>query len=117
MTVTLSPELEGLIQRKLDSGEYETPQQVIENAVYRMGKNPVDPGMGAAELQAFVDEGWEEAERSETVPGDEARAYLAKARAERHRAEFRLTRRAIGELRKIDEYLEQNASVEAAAKA
>lgn len=87
MELTITPELEGLIQRKLDSGEYETPQQVFENAVYRLNQDDADfSGWSTAELQAAIDEGWEEAERGETVSGEEARLRLAKMRVARRSA-------------------------------
>ncbi len=86
MELTITPELEGIIQRELDSGRYETPQQVFENAVYKLEHDHHALGMTLAEFQAKLDEGWEEAERGETVSAEDARAYLAKARAERNRA-------------------------------
>jgi len=86
MELTITPELEGLIQRELDSGRYETPQQVLENAVYRLNQDDADfLGWGTAELQAAIDEGWEEAERGETMSGDEARLRLAEMRVARYR--------------------------------
>ena len=86
MTVTLTPELEDLIQRKLDSGEYETPEQVLVNAVYHLNQDNEDfSGWSTAELQAAADEGWEQAERGETMSGEEARSRLAERRAARQR--------------------------------
>ncbi|MEO7028676.1 MAG: hypothetical protein ABI147_04670 [Acidobacteriaceae bacterium] len=85
MELTLTPALESLIQRKLDSGEYETPQQVIESAVSRLNEKDVDLGMRAALLQALIDEGWNEAERGETMSAGEARSRLAARRVARRR--------------------------------
>jgi len=84
MELTITPELEQMIRRKLDSGEYDTPQQVIENALHRLNQDESDfLGWSTAELQAAIDEGWEEAERGELMTGDEARARLAEMRAAR----------------------------------
>lgn len=77
MELTITPELETLIQRKLDSGEYETPQQVLENAVYRLNFDDAEISWDTAEPQAAIDKGWEEAERGETMSGEEARKRLA----------------------------------------
>jgi antitoxin ParD1/3/4 len=85
MELTITPELEGLIQQKVDSGAYDTPQQVVENAVYRLNQDDGDFGWDPGELQAAIDEGWEEAERGEAMSGDEARQLLAEMRAARRR--------------------------------
>jgi antitoxin ParD1/3/4 len=85
MELTITPELESLIQRKLNSGKYETPQQVIESALSRLDEKDVDLGMSTAEFQALIDEGWNEAERGETISGEEARSRLVANRAARQR--------------------------------
>jgi antitoxin ParD1/3/4 len=85
MDLTITPELESLILRKLNSGKYETPQQVIESAVSRLNEKDVELGMSAAEFQALIDEGWDEAERGETISGEEARLRLAANRTARQR--------------------------------
>jgi antitoxin ParD1/3/4 len=85
MELTVTPEIESIIQRKLESGQYETPQQVFESAVHRLDLEDADFGWSAGELQAAVDIGWDQAERGETMSGEEARAALATLRAELHR--------------------------------
>jgi hypothetical protein len=86
MELTITPEIEGVIQRKLESGQYETPQQVLESAVHRLDEDDADFGWSTAELQAAIDVGWEEAERGIGMTGSEARIELARLRAERRRA-------------------------------
>jgi len=83
MELTITPELESIIQREVESGRYETPQQVFENAVYKLKQDDDDKlGMTLAEFQALLDEGWEAAERGDLVTPEEARAHLAKVRSE-----------------------------------
>ncbi len=86
MEVILTPELERLIQRKLDSGQYESPQAVVESAVHRLEEEDAEFGWSSAELQAAVDVGWEQAERGEGMSATEARSELARLRSERRRA-------------------------------
>ncbi len=86
MELTITPEIEGVIQRKLESGQYETPQQVLESAFHRLDEDDADFGWSSEELQAAVDIGWEQAERGDTITGSEARRELARLRAERFRA-------------------------------
>jgi Arc/MetJ-type ribon-helix-helix transcriptional regulator len=74
-----------VIQRKLESGQYHTPQEVLESALQRLDQDEVEFGWGTAELQAAVDVGWEQAERGDTMTGEEARTELARLRAERRR--------------------------------
>jgi len=82
MELTITPELESIIQREVESGRYETPQQVLENAVYRLNQDDDKLGLTAAEFQSLLDEGWEAAERGDLVTPEEARAHLAKVRSE-----------------------------------
>jgi Arc/MetJ-type ribon-helix-helix transcriptional regulator len=83
MELTLTAELEELIQRHLDSGRYETPYQVVVNAVHQLGRNELNPDMTLAELDAALQEGIDDIDRGDTYSEEEARAYLAAARAER----------------------------------
>ncbi len=85
MELTITPEIEGVIRRKLERGQYQTPQEVLESAVHRLDEDDADFVWSTAELQAAVDVGWSQAERGETVSGDEARAELSKLRSERNR--------------------------------
>jgi Arc/MetJ-type ribon-helix-helix transcriptional regulator len=85
MAITISPELEGRIQRVVASGRYATAELALQNAVHGLEQEDADFGLSAAELQTLIDVGWAEAERGETMSGDEARVRLAELRATRQR--------------------------------
>ena len=82
MELILTPEIQEMIQYELDSGRYETPEQVLINALVQLKERYWEPDIPLAEFQAMIDKGWDEAERGETVSAEEARAYIAKVRAE-----------------------------------
>jgi len=84
ITLTPTPANEERIQYLLDTGEFATVDDVLAAALDRLAVDRIVQSIGIAKFQALIDEGWEEAERGETMSGDEARAYLAKARAERN---------------------------------
>jgi Arc/MetJ-type ribon-helix-helix transcriptional regulator len=85
MTLTPTPANEERIQYLMDSGEFATVDDVLAAALDRLAVDRIVQAIGLAEFQAQLDEGWEQAERGDTMSGEEARAYLAKARAERNR--------------------------------
>ncbi len=84
MTLTPTPANEERIQYLMDSGEFATVDDVLAAALDRLAVDRIVQDIGLAEFQRMLDEGWEQAERGETMSGDEARAYLARARAERN---------------------------------
>jgi len=84
MTLTPTPANEERIQYLMDSGEFATVDDVLAAALDRLAVDRIVQEVGIARFQALIDEGWEEAERGETMSGEEVRAYLARARAERH---------------------------------
>jgi predicted transcriptional regulator len=85
MALTISPELEGRIQRVVDSGRYATPEQAIESAVSRIESDEMLAGWSKADLEAAIDEGLASAERGELYTEAETRAYLAKVRSDLER--------------------------------
>jgi Arc/MetJ-type ribon-helix-helix transcriptional regulator len=86
MELTITPEIEGVIQRKVASGEYATAQQALESAVKRLDQDASGlEGWSAAELQAMVDEGLWSAENEPLMTLEEVRSGLAELRAARHR--------------------------------
>jgi antitoxin ParD1/3/4 len=62
MTVTLSPELEALIRQKVESGRFNDPVEVIEEALLQM-----DERDRLADLRALIAEAEEEFARGEFV--------------------------------------------------
>ncbi len=69
MQITLSPELEQLVQRQIDSGNYQTAIEVILAGVQLL-EQQADPYQGRLkDLQQDALLGWEAAQRGEVVDG------------------------------------------------
>lgn len=67
MTVSLSPELEKLVQAKVESGRYTSESEVVEEALRLLEEREVHLN----ELRARVDKALAEADRGEVVDGEE----------------------------------------------
>jgi Arc/MetJ-type ribon-helix-helix transcriptional regulator len=78
MTIELRPEMEALIQKRLESGVYATPQEVIERALEFLAVEEDWLTANRGEIAAQIQEGWAEAERGELMDGDDVRADMAK---------------------------------------
>jgi Arc/MetJ-type ribon-helix-helix transcriptional regulator len=70
MTVKLKPEIVVLIQKQLQSGEFSTPEEVIERALAFLGAEDDWLTDHRVEIAAQVQEGWDEAQRGD-LTGDE----------------------------------------------
>ncbi len=80
MQIVLSPELEGLIQRKLDSGEYDSAAEVVRDALYLLDEVDRFKAQRLAELRRDIAVGLDQLDRGETVTFDEELAERIKAR-------------------------------------
>jgi antitoxin ParD1/3/4 len=65
MNVNLTPELEAMVRRKVESGLYNNASEVVREALRLMFR---DEHERFQRLRAAVTEGFEQAERGETVP-------------------------------------------------
>ena len=63
MIVTLSPQLEAMVQQRVESGRYGDAGEVIHAALQLMAEHE-----RFQRLRAAVAEGYDQAERGETVP-------------------------------------------------
>jgi antitoxin ParD1/3/4 len=95
MQISLLPDLEALIRRKVDSGEYESPSDVVIHALYLLDAHDRVRQQRLEDLRREIAVGIEQCERGETEVLTEAtikrvaargRKRLAKE-AERLRAE------------------------------
>ena len=82
MALTLSPELEGRIERVVAEGGFPDVQSAMEHAVNALETDAMLDAWPAGELQAQVDEGLESARTERLFTETEARAYLAQRRSE-----------------------------------
>ena len=71
MNVELTPELEQLVQSKVDSGQYSSASEVIGEALRLLDDRDELFGLSKEEIRQKIEEGWQSAERGELFDGDE----------------------------------------------
>lgn len=76
MTLTPAPAVEERIQDLLDTGEFKSVDEVLAAALDRLVVDRIVQSVGLAEFQRKIDEGWEAAERGDTVSGEEFEAEM-----------------------------------------
>ena len=76
MALTINPELEGRIQRMLDTGDYKTADHLIESALDRLGDDNAIGGMMLSDVHTSIEEGWAAAERGDTISGEDLELEL-----------------------------------------
>ena len=76
MTVELTPAIEALIQKRLQSGTFSSAEEVIERALEFLDAEEdwLTDNLDAIAIQ--IQEGWDEAERGELTDGDAVRAEM-----------------------------------------
>jgi antitoxin ParD1/3/4 len=65
MTVNLSPEMEALIQKRIESGAYSTPEEVVQRALESFSEEDDWMSENREEVSAMIEEGWQAARRGE----------------------------------------------------
>jgi Arc/MetJ-type ribon-helix-helix transcriptional regulator len=70
MTIELPPDLEERINRKIDDGEFETPLDVVRDALDQQPDGDVT-WMTVGQLRREVVHALEQSERGESSPGEE----------------------------------------------
>jgi len=81
MTLTPAPAVEERIQDLLNTGEFNSVDEVLAAALDRLAVDRVVQSVGLAEFQRKIDEGWESAERGDTLSGEEFEAEMDAWRA------------------------------------
>lgn len=71
MNVSLTPELEKLVQAKVESGRFHSASEVVEEALHLLDERESDRETHLKELRARMDEALAEADRGEVVDGEE----------------------------------------------
>jgi antitoxin ParD1/3/4 len=79
MTIELPPDLEELVNRKMESGEFATPLDVVRDAFDQQMDEDVT-WMTRAELRQAIAIGIEQANRGELIPGEEVFRRLRERR-------------------------------------
>jgi Arc/MetJ-type ribon-helix-helix transcriptional regulator len=78
MPIELRPELQALIQKRMESGAFSNPEEVIERALEFLATEEDWLAANRSEIAAQIQEGWDEAMRGELIDGDDVRAEMAK---------------------------------------
>jgi antitoxin ParD1/3/4 len=71
MNVDLSPELEQLVQSKVESGRYQSASEVVRDALRLLDHRDEVFTLRKGEIREQIEEGWQSAERGEFRDGDE----------------------------------------------
>jgi len=89
MEIRLSPELEAAVERGMASGRYASAEEYLSEAVELLEEREAWREESLDEQRAGLEAAWQEAERGELIPLDEARVQL-----EVMKAEWRANRRS-----------------------
>ncbi len=78
MTLTLTPEVEALLNRELSTGRFESPNDLLETALLVLADSTLSH---PSELDVKIQEGLDDVDRGDVFTEEEARAYIAAMRA------------------------------------
>lgn len=82
MTLKLRPEIEALIQKRLQSGAFSSAEEVIERALEFLSAEEDWLADNRDTIAAQIQDGWEEAQRGELTDGDSVRAEMQQFKAD-----------------------------------
>lgn len=83
MNVSLRPEVQKLINDRVDSGKYSSPEEVVEAAVLALDQLETFGEFEAGEWDRLLAEGEQSIDRDGTLDGEEAFRLRAERRAQR----------------------------------
>jgi antitoxin ParD1/3/4 len=86
MNVSLKPNVQKLIDERVNSGKYSSPEEVVEAAVLALDQLENFGDFEAGELDRLLSEGEESIQRDGTLDGEEAFRGRAQRRAQRRNA-------------------------------
>ena len=81
MNVSLTPELERLVQEKVKSGRYASVSEVIREGLRLLEEQDELRLQRLADVRRKIDRGLEQLDRGMGIPGKEARERLRRGRA------------------------------------
>ena len=85
VNVSLTPELEAFLQRRVKSGRYQTTSEVVREAIRVLERHEKEREEGLRQLKAKLRRGAAQAERGELLDGDQVFDELRELIAERRR--------------------------------
>jgi Arc/MetJ-type ribon-helix-helix transcriptional regulator len=77
MQLQVPPDLETLINKRLSSGAYSSPEDMLRRALELQDAEESLSDEDRMVISAHVDEGYLQAERGELIDGEQARAQIA----------------------------------------
>jgi Arc/MetJ-type ribon-helix-helix transcriptional regulator len=82
MQLQVPPDLEALINKRLSSGAYTSPEDVLRRALELQDAEESLTDEDRLVMSAHVDEGYLQAERGELIDGEQACAQIAAMKAD-----------------------------------
>jgi antitoxin ParD1/3/4 len=80
MNVSLTPELEGFVAEKVQSGRYTSASEVIREALRLLEERDQVRQKNLAEVRQKVNRGLAQLDKGQGIPAEQARARLRRAR-------------------------------------
>ncbi|MFZ0320752.1 MAG: type II toxin-antitoxin system ParD family antitoxin [Candidatus Sulfotelmatobacter sp.] len=81
MNISLTPELEQMVDNKVKSGRYASASEVIREGLRLLEEQEQMKQQRLADVSRKIDRGLDQLDRGEGIPGHEARARLRRARS------------------------------------
>ena len=85
MNLSLTPDLERFVQRKVASGRYNSASEVVRAALRVLEENEQVRQIEIANLRQKIQEGLDSLDRGESIDGDESLRRLRRLSARRRR--------------------------------
>ena len=76
MTIELNPEAEALIKKRLESGAFTTPEEVVERALELLTAEEDWLSGNREQIAADIQEGWDAAQGGELIDADDVRKRM-----------------------------------------
>lgn len=83
MNVSLKPDVQKLIDERVNSGKYSSPEEVVEAAIMALDQLENFGDFEAGELDGLLAEGEQSIEQERTLDGEDAFRLRTQRRAER----------------------------------
>ena len=86
VNISITPELDKFLQRRVKSGRYQTTSEVVREALRLLERQEKERDVSFRQLKAKLERGARQAERGELLDGDEVFDELREMIDERRRA-------------------------------